>query len=77
MQLITYVEAVRVGDMHLKTRMVPDGWWMLAARRYDRELDAINEPYRPIPSGRITEAQVRPSKTAIARRHAICTERAR
>ena len=25
---------------------------------YDREIDAINEPYRPIPSGRITEAQV-------------------
>lgn len=25
---------------------------------YDRELDAINEPYRPIPSGRITEGQV-------------------
>lgn len=26
---------------------------------YDREIDAINEPYRPIPSGRITEGQVR------------------
>eukprot|EP00442_Polarella_glacialis_P018968 CAMPEP_0115078080 /NCGR_PEP_ID=MMETSP0227-20121206/17359_1 /TAXON_ID=89957 /ORGANISM="Polarella glacialis, Strain CCMP 1383" /LENGTH=447 /DNA_ID=CAMNT_0002465443 /DNA_START=51 /DNA_END=1394 /DNA_ORIENTATION=- len=25
---------------------------------YDRDLDAINEPYRPIPSGRITEAEV-------------------
>ena len=25
---------------------------------YDRDLDAINEPYRPIPSGRITEEQV-------------------
>lgn len=25
---------------------------------YDREIDAINEPYRPIPSGRITEPQV-------------------
>lgn len=25
---------------------------------YDRELDAINEPYRPIPSGRISEGQV-------------------
>lgn len=25
---------------------------------YDKDLDAINEPYRPIPSGRITEAQV-------------------
>lgn len=25
---------------------------------YDREIDAINEPYRPIPSGRITESQV-------------------
>lgn len=24
---------------------------------YDKDLDAINEPYRPIPSGRITEAQ--------------------
>eukprot|EP00850_Spirogloea_muscicola_P010240 SM000059S18717 [mRNA] locus=s59:634475:638772:+ [translate_table: standard] len=24
---------------------------------YDKEIDAINEPYRPIPSGRITEAQ--------------------
>eukprot|EP00850_Spirogloea_muscicola_P018510 SM000170S02682 [mRNA] locus=s170:96762:101412:- [translate_table: standard] len=24
---------------------------------YDRDIDAINEPYRPIPSGRITEAQ--------------------
>ena len=23
---------------------------------YDKDLDAINEPYRPIPSGRITEA---------------------
>ena len=26
---------------------------------YDREIDAINEPYRPIPSGRITEQEVR------------------
>lgn len=25
---------------------------------YDREIDAINEPYRPIPSGRITEGEV-------------------
>ena len=25
---------------------------------YDREIDAINEPYRPIPSGRISEKQV-------------------
>ncbi|CAM9151685.1 unnamed protein product, partial [Discosporangium mesarthrocarpum] len=25
---------------------------------YDREIDAINEPYRPIPSGAITEEQV-------------------
>jgi len=25
---------------------------------YDRELDAINEPYRPIPSGRISEGEV-------------------
>jgi chlorophyll synthase len=25
---------------------------------YDKDLDAINEPYRPIPSGRITEEQV-------------------
>jgi chlorophyll synthase len=25
---------------------------------YDREIDAINEPYRPIPSGAITESQV-------------------
>jgi len=25
---------------------------------YDRDLDAINEPYRPIPSGKITEKQV-------------------
>ena len=25
---------------------------------YDRDIDAINEPYRPIPSGRISEAQV-------------------
>lgn len=25
---------------------------------YDREIDAINEPYRPIPSGRITEPEV-------------------
>jgi chlorophyll synthase len=25
---------------------------------YDKDLDAINEPYRPIPSGKITEAQV-------------------
>lgn len=25
---------------------------------YDRDLDAINEPYRPIPSGRISEGQV-------------------
>jgi len=25
---------------------------------YDREIDAINEPYRPIPSGKITEEQV-------------------
>ena len=24
----------------------------------DREIDAINEPYRPIPSGAITEEQV-------------------
>ncbi|MCP3696614.1 MAG: UbiA family prenyltransferase, partial [Planctomycetaceae bacterium] len=26
---------------------------------YDREIDAINEPYRPIPSGAIPLAQVR------------------
>src|SRR5512136_2017570 len=26
---------------------------------YDREIDAINEPYRPIPSGRISEGQVK------------------
>lgn len=26
---------------------------------YDREIDAINEPYRPIPSGRITETDVK------------------
>eukprot|EP00929_Paragymnodinium_shiwhaense_P110714 TRINITY_DN7791_c0_g1_i1.p1 TRINITY_DN7791_c0_g1~~TRINITY_DN7791_c0_g1_i1.p1 ORF type:complete len:368 (+),score=77.79 TRINITY_DN7791_c0_g1_i1:210-1313(+) len=25
---------------------------------YDREMDAINEPYRPIPSGRITEKEI-------------------
>ena len=25
---------------------------------FDRELDAINEPYRPIPSGKITEGEV-------------------
>jgi len=25
---------------------------------YDREIDAINEPYRPIPSGKITESEV-------------------
>jgi chlorophyll/bacteriochlorophyll a synthase len=25
---------------------------------YDREIDAINEPYRPIPSGAITESEV-------------------
>ena len=25
---------------------------------YDKDLDAINEPYRPIPSGRITEEEV-------------------
>lgn len=25
---------------------------------YDRDLDAINEPYRPIPAGRITEGEV-------------------
>lgn len=25
---------------------------------YDKDIDAINEPYRPIPSGKITEAQV-------------------
>mmetsp|Transcript_4417 Transcript_4417/g.7311 ORF Transcript_4417/g.7311 Transcript_4417/m.7311 type:complete len:378 (-) Transcript_4417:481-1614(-) len=25
---------------------------------YDRDIDAINEPYRPIPSGRITEPEV-------------------
>jgi chlorophyll/bacteriochlorophyll a synthase len=25
---------------------------------YDRDIDAINEPYRPIPSGRISEGQV-------------------
>jgi chlorophyll synthase len=25
---------------------------------YDKDLDAINEPYRPIPSGRITQTQV-------------------
>jgi chlorophyll synthase len=25
---------------------------------YDREIDAINEPYRPIPSGRISEGEV-------------------
>jgi len=26
---------------------------------YDREIDAINEPYRPIPSGAISEPEVR------------------
>ena len=26
--------------------------------RYDRDLDAINEPYRPIPSGAISETEV-------------------
>jgi 4-hydroxybenzoate polyprenyltransferase len=26
---------------------------------YDRDIDAINEPYRPIPSGRISEGEVR------------------
>eukprot|EP00611_Tribonema_gayanum_P030618 TRINITY_DN8582_c0_g1_i1.p2 TRINITY_DN8582_c0_g1~~TRINITY_DN8582_c0_g1_i1.p2 ORF type:complete len:425 (-),score=156.84 TRINITY_DN8582_c0_g1_i1:156-1385(-) len=26
---------------------------------YDRDIDAINEPYRPIPSGKITEGQVK------------------
>ena len=26
---------------------------------YDREIDAINEPYRPIPSGAISENEVR------------------
>ena len=26
--------------------------------RYDREIDAINEPYRPIPSGKISEGEV-------------------
>ena len=26
--------------------------------RYDREIDAINEPYRPIPSGAISEGEV-------------------
>lgn len=31
---------------------------------YDRDIDAINEPYRPIPSGRITEPQVRAHSTA-------------
>lgn len=25
---------------------------------YDREIDAINEPYRPIPSGKISEFEV-------------------
>ena len=25
---------------------------------YDREIDAINEPYRPIPSGEISENEV-------------------
>lgn len=25
---------------------------------YDREIDAINEPYRPIPSGAISESEV-------------------
>lgn len=25
---------------------------------YDREIDAINEPYRPIPSGAISENEV-------------------
>lgn len=26
---------------------------------YDRDIDAINEPYRPIPSGAISENEVR------------------
>jgi chlorophyll synthase len=25
---------------------------------YDREIDAINEPYRPIPSGAVSETEV-------------------
>lgn len=27
---------------------------------YDKEIDAINEPYRPIPSGAISEPEVSP-----------------
>ncbi|KAL6757322.1 UbiA prenyltransferase family-domain-containing protein [Haematococcus lacustris] len=32
---------------------------------YDREIDAINEPYRPIPSGRITEGEVKAQVAAL------------
>lgn len=36
---------------------------------YDREIDAINEPYRPIPSGRISEGQVRRGRRGSSHTH--------
>lgn len=32
---------------------------------YDREIDAINEPYRPMPSGSISENEVRDTPIAV------------
>ena len=32
---------------------------------YDRDIDAINEPYRPIPSGKIKPNEVRPSRKPV------------
>lgn len=41
---------------------------------YDRDIDAINEPYRPIPSGRITEPQVGSPLTLLFLKPSACRE---
>lgn len=39
---------------------------------YDREIDAINEPYRPIPSGAISEVSLRFGMRWVVGVHAMC-----
>lgn len=39
---------------------------------YDRDIDAINEPYRPIPSGAISEQEVPDAETFLAFQLLVC-----
>jgi chlorophyll synthase len=59
--------APRILDSNAPERAIPTRWRATVPTlplspspllRFDRELDAINEPYRPIPSGAISEAEV-------------------